>query len=827
MPPHNLPAQPTPFVGRGRELAEITRLLLQPGCRLLTLVGPGGIGKTRLALQAAQLLANAPPDDGHFADGVFYVPLAAVTNAAGLVSTIGEAVGLVAESGRHRQQLLDFMQSKRLLLVLDNVEQVLDDLDLASDLLAAAPQVKLLLTSRESVNLQEAWFLPIFGLAFPSATAITDAPVPADGAAYDALQLFELCARRTRATISLDGEWASVARICRMVAGVPLAIELAAAWLRALTIRQIEESLARDLELLAAPRLNLAPRHRSMQVVMDQSWALLAAEEQQVVRRLVVFNGGFRYEAAEQVAGASLLHLAVLVEKCWIWLDASGRYQFHELLRQYAARELATVPAEEEEARQRHSAYYLNFVSERGPVMLRRGEQVALNEVTEELENTRQAWLWAAAQRDFAAIDRSYPHFWRGYWMTGRAQEGLALINQVFAQLESAARDTGSPLASLVVLRLIYQRGNQHYFLGDVAAAQDDYMQALDIAIPLGDAGEISSALISLGIVNGRQGRIEAAIDCLTRSIAHAQAAGDTEGVADALHELSLVYGMAGDFPQAIRMVQESLRLSQQTERLDWIAWAIDALGYYTFCSGDYEASQDHYTASLAEFRSLGHQIGIALALGGLGLAAWAKGDHGEARRLCEEGLAICRQTGHRLHMTSRLSLLAQIAADMGDRGQARRYAEEGVALATAIGNPDFGVHLRCCLAEMLYGEGQAEQASEQLRTAFQAARAANLRPRLALVLLTYARLLLLSEQLSATVRREQRARALRILAHLAQQPAQWYIFRTRAAQLAERLRAELPLDVAAGATAAGEAVDLDDLAAEIAQTDFAELRRQ
>jgi tetratricopeptide (TPR) repeat protein len=525
------------------------------------------------------------------------------------------------------------------------------------------------------------------------------------------------------------------------------------------------------------------------------------------------------------VAGASYFHLATLVEKCWVWLDSANRYQFHELLRQFAAQQLAAFPNEERATHKRHSVYYLQWINERGPIMLRPSGREALGEVTAELQNVRQAWQWAAAQRDFAAIDRSYSHFWHCYWMTGRAQEGLALITQVLAQLEDAARDADTPLARRVLQRLTYQRGNQHYFLGDFPAAHQDYTLALALAEQLGDEGEIGRVLVSLGVVDGRRGRTTEAIDSLNRSLTHFRTAGDMDGFSDGLHELSMVYGMAGDFAQAIQMADEGLRLSRQIERLDWIAYAQDALGYFTFCQGDYDAAQAYYAAALENFRSLGHRIGAALALGGLGLVSWSTGDHIESIRLFEESLDICRQTGHRLHITSRLSILAQVAADLGDWKRARRYAEEGATLAAAIDSPDFGVHLLCCLAEARYRDGESVTACEALRAALGQARAAGFRPRLALVVLTYARLLMLrSEQLTSEAQKAHREQALCALTHLAQQPALWHIFRTQAGQLAQRVRDALPPDVAARAEAAGAAASLAELADEMAQRDFAEL---
>jgi len=356
-----LPTQPTSFVGRAKELADVIRRLTDRDCRLLTLVGPGGIGKTRLALQTAQAFLDSQFGQGFFAYGVVFVPLVAVGSINGMVSAMAEAANFRFYSNLPaRQQLLDYLREKEMLLVLDNLEHLLSPseegaqsegglagaAELIAEILAAAPKIKILVTSREALNLQEAWFHPVEGLSFPPPPASLEEEGTqnkgGDGLEkYDAVQLFVQSAQRARVEFSLAAVRAHVIRVCRLVEGMPLALELAATWLKVLPIEKIAQELEQNLNVLSTRLQNMPERHRSMRAVFDQSWQLLTETERNTLKQLSVFKGSFDHPAAEQVAGATLITLAILVEKSLLRVTESGRYQLHELLRQFAGAKLA------------------------------------------------------------------------------------------------------------------------------------------------------------------------------------------------------------------------------------------------------------------------------------------------------------------------------------------------------------------------------------------------------------------------------------------------------------------------------------------------------
>ncbi|MBL8056747.1 MAG: AAA family ATPase, partial [Anaerolineales bacterium] len=326
--PEPLPPAPA-FVGRERELAEIAARLAEPACRLLTLVGPGGVGKTRLARQAAAAHRDLYPD------GAAFVPLAAAGGPEAILAAVAGALNFTFYGReRPRQQVLDYLREKRVLLVLDNFEHLTAHVDLVDDLLTAAPGLRLIVTSRERLRVPGEWLLEVDGLPFP---AEAEAP---DAEAYGAVQLFLQTARRLYSRTTFTDELPAIARLCRLVDGLPLAIEMAAAWVRALPAAEIARQVEQNLALFARPLPHMPERQHSVRAVFEQSWSLLSEAEQRVLRRLSVFRGGFQKEAAERVAAAPLALLLSLTDKSLVRRRPDGRFEMHELLRQYAGEKL-------------------------------------------------------------------------------------------------------------------------------------------------------------------------------------------------------------------------------------------------------------------------------------------------------------------------------------------------------------------------------------------------------------------------------------------------------------------------------------------------------
>lgn len=406
-PPHNLPPQPTPIFGREAELSEIARYLNNPQAQLLTLVGPGGIGKTRLALHAASRCvepeANVEP---RFCDGVFFVPLAAGGSPASppsLIPAMADALKFDFQGPIHPQaQLLSYLREKGILLILDNFDHLVPEARELVNILRLAPRVKLLVTSRVRLNLQEEWLLEVKGLDYPAESNVS----AEQATGYSAVTLFIQQARRIQAGFVLsDAEAPDVVRICRLVEGVPLGIELAASWLRVLTCRDIVREIETSLDFLTTTLQDVPERHRSVRAVFDYSWNLLSPAEQTMLRCLSVFHGGFERGAAAQVVGASLPLLAGLVDKSLLRRNAAGRYETHDMLRQYADEKLEANPEERDRVHDAHCHYYAVLLSQHQEQLKGGDMTAALAVLNAERENVRAAWNWAVSHRQVLELN--------------------------------------------------------------------------------------------------------------------------------------------------------------------------------------------------------------------------------------------------------------------------------------------------------------------------------------------------------------------------------------------------------------------------------------
>lgn len=790
---HNLPAQATPFVGRERELAQVNERLCNPACRLLTLVGPGGVGKTRLAMQAARQLAEQPGDRCAFARECLFVDLTSVQTVDGIVVALAEALHLGFHAGSTPlNQVLDTLRERELVLLLDNFEHLLDGAYVVEGILQAAPNVKLLITSREALNLAEEWFQPVSGLAFPSADGEREPIDVATVQTYDAVRFFEQSAHRANSGFSLGADYDHVRRICRLVDGNPLALELAAAWLKSVTAEVVAHELEQSLDILTAQHRNIPARHRSMRIVLERSWAMLTESEQQALMRLSICYDGFRYEAAAQMADATLLTLAALVEKALASATQNGRYRMHELIRHFALDRLHATPEAAHAAHARHAAYYLNFVHSRAARLVGHGSQLAIAEIVEEFDNVQRAWRWAVAQHDVAAAERVVMSLGHVYWIRGRIHEAQERFGEALAELEQAPETHAYPQWPRLRMALQRHLGSFDYFLGDYTAAQVKLEVALHYAEEMADLEYKAEILNTLGAIAGFQGQIVFASERLRAALSIYEEMHNRTGMADVQQELSRLSIYIGDYAEAIRWAEASLHNARAEGRRDYSAYALITIGWANFCLGAYPIAKNLNQAGLAEFESIGHQLGIALALGGLGMMAWA-GDAALAiaHEQIERSLVICRRLGHRLQTSHRLSMLALLAIDQGAYADAVRLADEGVALAQRVGNPNYEVLNLCCLAQAWLDQGSPATGRMHLIRALRLAEQYGLLPRLMMAF--YVGALYLTYTLSDPAHGGQSLLALQLLALARDHPAGWCVIRERAARRYDELAANLP----------------------------------
>lgn len=782
----NLPAQATPFIGREQEVQDVTNHLLNPDCRLLTIVGLGGIGKTRLAIQVAQHLVGIahPAETPPFADGIIFVPLVSALDASGLVTAIAEAVGVTtASSAPPRQQLLNALANKDLLLILDNFEHLLDATPLLGEILATSPKIKLLVTSHVALDLPEAWFYPLGGMSFP--------PTPAEDSAleaYESVQLFAHAARRARPGFVLSGTLELVAQICRLVEGMPLAIELVATWLKILPLEAIVQEIRGSSDILTAHQSSLPRRHRSMRVVIEHSWTLLSEDEQKIFMALAIFRGGFRREAAHAVAGAGLSTLAALVEKSFLTLSEKGRYSIHELLRQFALEKMAAQPDLEAAIKAHFNEYYLTFLESRQSSMIGPHQQTVLSEIAEEIDNVQLIWQWALEHDDLTSLERAMQPYKHYLWVRGRGHVGQEVFRHALHVIQQSARARNHPRFAAVHQQFCQELGAFTYFVGDLTEAANYLEQALAEAKRLGNQRTIGAALNTLGTVYAWLGRPAEGEKRLQAALAIAKETNNINGVADVTHELSRVAMFVGDYPLSRARAEESLFYARQLARKDWIGYPALTIGGAEFYLGNYEAAQRSIEEGLAAFSSIGHILGTALGWGALAWLYWATAGatSPEAESYSQRSLEAVRRIGHRLQIAHRLAQLAQIANDRGDYVAAARHSQEGAEIAEALPNPLYLSQNLAYRAEAAYRTGDFATARRCLSKACSVAQSAQFHSRTLLVIYHAAELLLHEAEqahLSQTQQQAHRTEAMRLLSLCYSHPATWHVQRQRAAQ--------------------------------------------
>jgi predicted ATPase/DNA-binding CsgD family transcriptional regulator len=738
------PVLTSPFVGRQCELVEIAQILTQPASRLITLVGAGGVGKTRLALETAAAQLE------HFPDGAHFVPLQALCPADSVMLAVGEALRFQFFAGGDPiDQLSEYLHTKTLLLILDNAEHLLDELAVLSDLLARAPHIKVLVTSRERLNLVEEWVYEVGGLTFP----------PGDdgvsGADYGAVQLFVQNARRVQPAFSVTDEQAAINRICALVQGMPLALELASAWTRVLSCAEIATEIERGLDILQTSARNVPERHRSMRAVLDQSWERLTAGEQAVLRKLALFRGGFTRESAAMIADASLHALSALVDKSWLYRSAStGRYDLHELVRQFAAERLADS-GETEMLSRTYATFYAELVARCEAGIKRGGQSAALAELERDFENIRAAWAWAVAQRAISVLHPMLEAINFFCDMRARFHEGEALFRAAadqFAALDlvlfyrARARRTrmimlglldDSYLSAPVVqemeeaVRFFRDHNDPRelsfslYMLGMVQSehcaspkATAAFRESYDIASELNDQFYSAELLTWLAVI---EESLSSALPLHQQAVAIQREIGDVNGLAWNLLHLSRIAFWERRSSAAEAYAAEAEAIQRERGDLKGLAWSMLIGSERAFQQGRFAEAQNRAVEAerIADRLALPSNTQATLAWSGL-LQIVTEADYAEGERRCRQALAIHAPQDWgigdaRLHATIGLILAAHHA---GDQAAARDHYKTLVELLDALGvyvTMERFPALAVLGSLLLAGAGHDERAAEVL----------------------------------------------------------------------------------------------------------------
>jgi predicted ATPase/DNA-binding SARP family transcriptional activator/Tfp pilus assembly protein PilF len=709
----NFPVRFTPFVGRQAELARITEHLLSPDCRLLTLTGPGGIGKTRLAAQAAGQLAA---EKLLFDDGIYFVPLAAVAEAAALVPTLAAGLGLSFYDRTPPQvQLLNYLRGKNLLLLLDNFEHLLDGAELLLDILRQAPGVKLLVTSREPLNLEAEWLLAVEGLPYPSEEALKR---QADDSAalleYAAVKLFVLQASRARSDFALAPEqYPRMAQLCHLLWGVPLAIELAAVWIRQCSLEQIVKQIAATLDFLVTPLRDVPARHRSLRAVFEGSWELLTSAEQLTLAQISVFNGGFSHEAGEAICreqgtgdrgqnsietSAVVLSsvpyplspiLTSLVDKSLVRRLATDRFEIHELVRQFAAEKLGDVASWRHDApnnidglvRARHSAYYVSLVADREPALDRQVSPQLLGEVRAEIDNIRQAWRWAAAEANLELLGRGCQGLAHLFRLLSLNQEGSAFLElaaeTLRAQVESGAE--ASEESRRVLAQLLAGQAGFLNLLGQYDRVVELSQTALQLAAATGDQHSAIQAHLAWGQALWYKGEHSEAERQTQRALGLAQQVRLTGLEADALRNLGVIAELQGAYAAARSYYERTLQIYDTIGDRRSAGIVVNNLGSVARMEGNYAEARAYFAQALGLKQAIGDQRSASITRMNLAMLADEQYDFGVARSHYEQALQLFREIGERGREASTLHNLGNTLRDQGD------YAAAGACYDSAL----------------------------------------------------------------------------------------------------------------------------------------------
>lgn len=679
----SLPAQTTPFVGREREALHIAALIDDQQARIVTLMGPGGIGKTRLAIRVAEAHRRS------FRDGVYFVSLADVKDVTMLSSVIAGAIGASFQrDGDTVDQLIRYAREREFLLILDNFEHITDDPAgprMVARLVEQAPGLTVIITSRQRLQLHAEWVVDIDGLDLPSQVQADTATVLESSA----VQLFLTAARRAGTASIADADLPAVARVCQLVGGMPLGIELAAAWTPVLSVADIAAEIESSLDFLAADLHDIPDRHRSVRAVFDRSWEMLGKAEQRVFSRLSIFKGGFRREAAELVAAASLPILAELTGRSLLRRTPDGRYDLHELVRQYAAARLHDDLSEAYATREMHGEYFMRMLSEQETRMKGPRQARAFAEIQHELDNVRAAWRWAVETNTIGAIAAATHPFWLFVEVTGCYAEGRAMFMAAIDGLDTHGATTDEHI--MVRARLTVASSSHLIRTGTDSDAIALIRQAIDDLTRVAAHRDLGLALNLRAPFHHAQQNYLQEQDDLRASIEQFKRVGDRWGLAYSLNDLGMVLNVCGATDAANELHEQSLTIFREIGDQRGIAFALSNLGTIASEAGSLDNARRHHAEALSIRQSIRHHWGIAHDTIALGDIDRQRGDWEQSRRLLLDALRIGSDIQA---VPSVLSALTEIAILLIETGEwdARTTAH---ALSAVLAHPACNVELR------------------------------------------------------------------------------------------------------------------------------------
>lgn len=688
MGPSNLPEQRTPFVGRKSEVSAVKELLLRQDVRLLTLTGPGGIGKTRLALQVAGELAD------HFSRGTYFIPLAPVGEPGLLASAIAQPLKVREIPGQPlfetlKEQMRDALRAPMLLLF-DNFEHLMPAAPVLAELLATGPSLKVLVTSRAALHVYGEQEYPVPPLALPDSRSL---PRPEALSGYSAIALFVQRAVAVKPDFEVTSENApALAEICSRLDGLPLAIELAAARVKLLSLSAIRARLEDRFQLLTGGARDLPARQQTLRGALDWSYDLLNGDEQKLFRRLSVFVGGCTLEAAEAVCdtkrdlGLDVFDgIASMVDKSLVQhveqAEGEPRFVMLETIREYGLGRLA-ASGEEASTRRAHAAYSLVLAEEGASEKAEAVRTEWLDRLEIEHDNLRAALEWLIQSQDAVWGLRLSAALFRFWETREHLSEGRERLAKVLKLPEAAARTEARA-------RVLFAAGVLAAEQGDYTSADALHQESLEIARELGNEWSIAVSLNAMAVNAREQGNLAASRSLFEESLALWRKLGDSVAVDRSLSNLASVVIRQGEHALARSLHEECLAIFRGLNDRTGAAWSLNHQGDAARELGDARAALSLFEESLAEFRELGDRWGIAGSLADLANLAREQGDFERSHRLNEESLKIFQELGHKRGVARLLESFACSAAAQSRPERSLKLAGAAAALRHTLGAPN------------------------------------------------------------------------------------------------------------------------------------------
>lgn len=706
-PKYNLPAQQTAFIGRSDELEEIQQMLSKPDCRLLSLIGPGGIGKTRLALQAA---VHYHVDYKH---GTCFIPLAPITSSDQIVPTIADALEFTFDIHTSdldpKSQLLDLLRGKSILMILDNFEHLIEGADLLGEILDNAPDLTLLVTSRERLNLQREWTFNVPEMHYPKNGDSVDVEE------YSALTLFLERARHAHSKFRLTADnTPAIVRICQLVSGIPLGIELAAAWTASLPCSEIADEIENNLDFLSTSMRDAPVKHRSMRAVFNHSWDLLSEDLQTGFCKLSVFQGGFTREAAEQVADIDLTKLSEFVNKSLIRRTETNRYEIHELLRQYANEVLKAYEKAEATIREDHSRYFIEVLAENLATLKKEILIETKEEIRLEIENIRTAVNWAVSHWE-AKQARDMLILLNTFYLIYSWHEGQDVFSNITRLIHERRKDTDIPglQGGSVYLSARIFEANINTALGRHTTSETIVKECMP-AIEKSDMPvELGTGHFCLGVNAIARGEYETSKPHLREAIEiGTQVEKFTLVAVSHLYYGWLLY-LLGDNEGARTHFLESDRFYIQDGNQWGRPFVLSKLGLIEDSMGDYEQAMHFHEQARDTHLASNDKAGVAYSNSRMSMSAYGMERYEDALKLAKVGHEVFDEIGHRAGTTMSLCRIGFAAIGLGELSTAEDHFRQAIERSLEYESPAYLYYALAGFASIYAIEGKNDKAVE------------------------------------------------------------------------------------------------------------------